>query len=188
MRGNWWPAREENSEERTGTTYDEIMAASRRGPPTPPSRPIVTLQRVEIPLKESSKRNPLEYDQLELRLKALQKKINLVRSHIKADAAGADSVLARASDRPPLLPSADSVKVQREMMPPPLIAPNSTKRSHPCEAFSHIAIDSDIDDDNEDQAQDIASQLCFVHQLDCDDAKDLELEEGEYCTDPKRVW
>ena len=93
--GSWWSTSPQagaapGSPSGAGATYEEVMAAAAasRSVAGGSPRPIVTLHRVG----SGRTKDPREYDQLESRLKALQKKINLVRSHIKEadDAAAAD--------------------------------------------------------------------------------------------------
>ena len=82
---SWWPGSPRSgapapAREAPGAqTYDEIMAraAASRGEASSP-RPVITLHRVGSGRRGGSK-DPREYDRLESRLKALQKKISLVR-------------------------------------------------------------------------------------------------------------
>ncbi|KAH8061473.1 hypothetical protein JL722_4100 [Aureococcus anophagefferens] len=86
---SWWPGSPRSgapapAREAPGAqTYDEIMAraAASRGEASSP-RPVITLHRVGSGRRGGSK-DPREYDRLESRLKALQKKISLVRSHLR---------------------------------------------------------------------------------------------------------
>lgn len=183
MDGSWWtsPQCKSSIAERDGATYDEIMEASRRGPSRPQSRPVITLQR--IVLKGDI---PREYDHLELRLKALQEKINLVRSHIKKSSAA-------ATEAPSLFcsDSADSVTDEGVIFYERTLTNRLRRGPSSAQAFSHIAIDSDIDDDDKDNdftrpTKDVvhhtSDRSFFALQFGCGDTHELELEEYEYCS------
>ena len=210
---SWWPGSPRSgapapAREAPGAqTYDEIMAraAASRGEASSP-RPVITLHRVGSGLRGGSK-DPREYDRLESRLKALQKKISLVRSHLReADESAAAERAAELAEAEALAANTRANRSAGARAPAPGDdgdgGGGAVARSFLCSAdsadvdygtgppaashLSHVAIDSDFADDDDDggappdgrPAGNDAARDALCG--DAGDVEELEVEDDDY--------